>query len=129
MGHNDPGYWRENLFYRLAMKIVNTAEHVARLYRGAKRRAESKPPATMTGHVPPFVTRCVRVRRRFTVEHAEMLQAIAVKDAERARRAGETHVLNGKRRWRDVVSLGASEEAPGAGGRRKIRGAKPGKTA
>jgi DNA-binding GntR family transcriptional regulator len=67
--------------------------------------------------------------RESNAEHAEMLQAIAVKDVERARRAGEAHVLNGKVRWRDAVSLAANEEAPRAGDRRKIRGGKPGKTA
>jgi DNA-binding FadR family transcriptional regulator len=44
-------------------------------------------------------------------EHAEMVQAIIARDTERARIAGETHVLNGKRRWLDALSLGSSNDA------------------
>ena len=44
-------------------------------------------------------------------EHAEMVQAIIARDTERARIAGETHVLSGKRRWLDALSLGSSNDA------------------
>ena len=63
--------------------------------------------------------------KELNAEHAEMMQAIAAKDAERARIAGEAHVLRGKRRWRDALSLAANEETPRASDRRKAPGPKP----
>jgi len=37
--------------------------------------------------------------RDSNAEHAKIIDAIAAGDAERARRAGETHILGGKRRF------------------------------
>jgi DNA-binding GntR family transcriptional regulator len=45
-------------------------------------------------------------------EHAEMVRAIKAGDTERARIAGEMHVLTGKRRWLDA--LAASHDASAA---------------
>jgi DNA-binding GntR family transcriptional regulator len=62
-------------------------------------------------------------------EHAEMVQAIIAKDAERARIAGEAHVLSGKRRWLDALSLAAGDDASAGGDRSDAPGfkTKPGK--
>jgi DNA-binding GntR family transcriptional regulator len=52
-------------------------------------------------------------------EHAEMVAAITARDIERARIAGETHVINGKKRWQDALALAAELEAPVTGGPRR----------
>jgi DNA-binding GntR family transcriptional regulator len=55
-------------------------------------------------------------------EHAEIVAAIVAKDVERARIAGEKHVLNGKLRWLEAVSLaGGAEDAADGRGRRTAK--------
>lgn len=70
--------------------------------------------------------------RESNAEHAEMMNAIAARDVERAQIAGEMHVLTGKRRWLDALSLAtAGEEPPRGNDRRKAPGTrgKPGRQA
>lgn len=62
--------------------------------------------------------------RESNAEHAEMVAAIKSRDAERARIAGETHVMIGKQRWLDALALAASDDTSAAEGRSAAPGSR-----